>query len=199
MCVAVKPDFLSVISTMKTPIILALALVAGLVFAVLRGFRSTSRLRPYNPEQIKGNVRVVLLRVDRTTVFTDEGFREIKPQRIHAIPGLSVIYAVELLGDEPVKHWNLVSDGKLASVKGKTLGNTTPENIAAGGGDSSHEYEHYSWGMLKKPAVTNAKRTHVIEMWQRGLRVPSGKIDLRITTGFNDHHEEFVFENIPVE
>jgi len=153
----------------------------------------------YNPEQIKGNVRVVLLRVDRTTVFTDVGFRETTPQKIHAIPGLAVIYAVEVLGDEPVKHRNSVSDGKLVSINGKSISDTMPENLSGGGLVSSHEYERYNWGVLKKPAVTNPKRTHIEEIWERGVRVPTGKIDIRITTGFNDHKEEFVFENVPVE
>jgi len=153
----------------------------------------------YNPEQIKGNVRVVLLRVDRTTVFTDVGFQETRSQKIHAIPGVGVAYAVELLGDEPVKHWNTVSDGKLVSINGKSIADTMPENLSGGGLKSTLEYEHYNWGALKKPAVTNPKRTHVIEVWERGVRVPTGKIDLRITTGFNDHKEEFVFENVPVE
>jgi len=52
---------------------------------------------------------------------------------------------------------------------------------------------------VNKPAVKNPKRTHVIEIWERGVGVPSGKIDLRITTGFNDQTQEFVFKNVPVE
>ncbi len=154
---------------------------------------------PYNSEQVKGKVRVVLLRVDRTTVFSDEGFQETTPQKIHAIPGLSVVYAVELLGDEPVTHWNTVSNDKLVWVNGKPLADTTPENLAGGGNQASNEYEYYNWRILKKPSVTNPKRTQVHEVWKRGLRVTSGKIDLHFTTGFNDHKEEFVFEGVPLE
>ena len=183
---------------MRTTIKLILAVVAA-VTCVAAVSSINKPATPYNPEQVKGNVRVVLLRVDRATVFSDEGFREGKPEKIHAIPGLSVVYAVELLGDEPVKHRNSVQNGKLVSVNGKPLVDAMPENLAGGGHSESREYEHYNWGVLKKPAVTNPKRTHVIEVWERGVRVPSGRINLRITTGFNDHKEEFVFENVPVE
>ena len=102
-----------------------------------------------------------------------------------------------ILGNEPVKHWNTVLNGKLAS--GKRLEETAIENLAGGGINSSKEYEHYDWAILKKPSVTNPKRTHVIEIWERGLRVSSGKVDLHITTGFNDRTEEFVFEGVPLE
>lgn len=106
---------------------------------------------------------------------------------------------VELLGDEPVKHWNTVRNGKLASVNGKTLDDTLIENLAGGGLDTSLEYANYNWGVLKKPDVTNPKRTHVIEIWERGLRIASAKVDLHITTGFNDHKEDFIFEGVPLE
>ena len=183
---------------MNTPIKLALVLVIALASgAAVSSIKKP--VAPYNPEQIQGNVRVVLLRVDRTTLFSDVGFMDTKPQKIHAIPGLSFIYAVELLGDEPVKHWNMVGNGNPVSLNGKPIGDTSPENLSGGGNKASFEYEHYNWGVLKKPAVTNSKRTHVFEMWERGLRVPGGKIDLRITTGFNEHKEEFVFKDIPVE
>ena len=183
---------------MKTLIKLALVAVAALVCgAAVSSLKKP--VAPYNPEQIQGNVRVVLLRVDRTTLFSDVGFMSTKPQKIHAIPGLSFIYAVELLGDEPVKQWHMVENGKSASLNGKPLSDTMPENISGGGARTSLEYEHYNWGIMKKPAVTNPKRTHVFEMWERGLRMPGGKIDLRITTGFNEHKEEFVFKDIPVE
>jgi hypothetical protein len=183
---------------MKTPIKLALVVVAALVSgAAVSSLKKP--VAPYNPEQIQGNVRVVLLRVDRTTLFSDEGFASTKPQKIHAIPGLSYTYAVELLGDEPVKQWIMAGNGDLVSLDGKPIGDTEPENISGGGNKSAFEYGQYIWGVLKKPAVTNPKRTHVFETWKRGLRVPGGKIDLRITTGFNEHKEEFVFKDIPVE
>ena len=183
---------------MKTPIKLALVVVAALVSgAAVSSLKKP--VAPYNPEQIQGNVRVVLLRVDRTTLFSDDGFRSTQPQKIHAIPGLSYTYAVELLGDEPVKNWIMIGNGNPVSLNGKPIGDTEPENICGGGNKASFEYGQYIWGVLKRPAVTNPKRTHVFEVWERGLRVPGGKIDLRITTGFNEHKEEFVFRDIPVE
>ena len=184
--------------SMKTPIKLALVAVAALVCgAAVSSLKKP--VAPYNPEQIQGSVRVVLLRVDRTTLFSDVGVTEAKPQKVHAVPGLSYVYAVELLGNEPVKKWNVIGNGNPVSLNGKPLVDTTPENITGGGLNGSHEYEHYNWGILKKPDVTNPKRTHVFQVWERGLRVPGGKIDLRITTGFNEHKEEFVFRDIPVE
>jgi hypothetical protein len=154
---------------------------------------------PYHPEQTKDNIRVTLLRVDRTTVFTDVGFSETKPQKIHAIPGLAVVYAVEILGDEPIKNWRTTEKGKLVSVNGQPIDRTTPENVSGGGHNSSHEYEHFDWGMMKKPTVKNPKRTHVVQKWERGLRVPKGRIDLHLTTGINERDVEFEFKDVPVE
>ena len=183
---------------MKTTIKLALVALVAVVCGAAVSFINKP-VTPYNPEQIQGNVRVVLLTVDRTTVFTDVGFQETNTQKIHAVPGLSVVYAVELLGDEPVKNWVGVTDGKLVSLNGKKFDATRSESLTGGGHNTSNEYEHYHWGILKKPTVTNPKRTHVIEVWERGLRIPSGKVDLRFTTGFNDHKQEFVFKDVPVE
>jgi len=182
----------------KTGIKLTLAAFAVLLCtaAVL----SVGRPVPaYNPEQVKGNIRVVLLRVDQTTVFTDVGFSESVQGKIHAVPGVSVTYLVEMLGDEPVKHRNNVSDGKLITVNGNATEDRLPDNLVAGGHGATYEYSHYDWKMLKKPTVTNAKRSHIEEDWRRGVKVSAGTIDLNIKAGFNDRIEEFVFKNVPVE
>jgi len=174
-----------------------------LVFAAVACCAAVSSISkpvtPYGPEQVKGSVRVVLLKVSRTTVFSDQGFKETAPQKVHAVPGLNVVYAVELLGDESVKHWNVFGNSKIAWSNGKPLANLSPDKLADGGSRESREYEFYEWKFLKKPTVTNPKRTHILEVWERGLRVPDGKIDIHITTGFNDHNEEFVFKGIPLE
>ena len=181
---------------MKTPIKLVLAVVAVACCAAVSSINKPAT--PYNPEQVRGNVRVVLLRVDRSTVFSDEGvMNPAQPQKILAIPGVSIVYVVELLGNEPVKHWNTVETGKLAYVSGKQV-NSMPD-LAGGGYGGWHEFERYDWKALKQPAVTNPKRTHVFERFERGVRVPTGKVDLHFTAGFNDQNEEFVFENVPVE
>ncbi len=153
----------------------------------------------YNPEQVKGGIRVVLLKVDKATVFTDVGFSQSTGGKIHAVPGVGVTYLVELMGTEPIKNWNHVDDDKLVSINGNVVKDPLPDNLTSGGHSSSHEYQHYDWRMMKQPAVTNSKRTHVEETWKRGLKVSAGKVDLNIKVGFNDRIEEFVFKNVPVE
>ncbi len=153
----------------------------------------------YNPEQVKNGVRVVLLRVDRTTVFSDQGFAKPDNAEIHAIPGLRLVYVIEALNDEPINNWLTISDGKVVYLNGQPLVGGTPVNLSGGGYSGKHDYRHYAWEGIRKPDVRDPKRAIVHDEWIRGLRAPNGKFDLHITTGFNDHKEEFVFESILLE
>jgi len=151
-------------------------------------------VRPFTAEQTKGSVRIVLLKVDRSTVFSKNGFQSPTNKIVHAIPGIGVTCVVEALGDEPKQNW--ISPNVEVYVAGKKLSDT-PGNISAGGSSGLSEFSHFS--SEDKPQVTNPKRTVVHHAWLRGLRVSSNKIDLHITAGFNKQTEAFVFKDIPVE
>lgn len=154
----------------------------------------TPAVQPFTAEQTQGNVRVVLLKVDRSTVFSKAGFRSATNNTVHAIPGIGMTCVVEALGNEPKENW--ISPNVEVRVAGKRISDT-PENISAGGFSALSEFTHFS--SEDKPQVTNPKRAVVHKAWLRGLRVSSNKIDLHITAGFNKRTEAFVFKDIPVE
>ena len=152
---------------------------------------------PYNPEQIKGGFRVVLVRVDRTTTFSKEGFTNPSNAATHAIPGLTVVYVVEALAAGPTPKWSHQMSS--VYVKGKKLSEVA-ENLSDGGSSGVMEYRSHGWaGAAQKPKVQDEKKVIVHKEWHRGMRVPNGKMDLHITIGADDKKEQFVFTEIPVE
>jgi hypothetical protein len=153
---------------------------------------------PYNPEQAKGKVRVVLLRVDRSTVFSDAGFRNPGNKEIHAIPGIGFAYLVEAMGDEPADNWHMVDTDETVTTNGRKLSRLAPEYLAGGGHGSMHDYISFDWSALRKPVVQNERRSKIVQEWLRGMRTPSDRVDLKITTGFGKHKETFEFKNVPV-
>ena len=112
----------------------------------------------YNPEQTKGNVRVVLLRLDRTTVFTDDGFSNTHNVHLRAVPGWKVVYLVEPLGNEAIAN----AHGGWANgfVNGKALSESGAEDVVSGGTGGVHSYSSYHWeDGTRKPQVRDPKRT----------------------------------------
>jgi hypothetical protein len=168
--------------------------LAALMLSAWTAFAGGLPVRPFTAEQIKGDVRVVLLKVECSTVFSKNGFQSQTNQVVHAIPGIGVTCVVEALGDEPKKNW--ISPNVEVFVAGKRI-SETPENISAGGNSGLSEFTHFS--SEDKPQVANPKRAVVYQTWMRGLRVDSNKIDLHIAAGFNKQTETFVFKDIPVE
>lgn len=164
------------------------------MLAALPALADTPAVRPFAAEQIVDNVRVVLLKVDRSTIFSKEGFRSPTNRVVHAIPGIGVTCVVEALGDEPKKNW--ITPNVEVRVGGKRI-SEVPENISPGGSSGLSEFTNFTSG--DKPQVTNPKRAVVYKAWLRGLRANSKKIDLHITAGFNQQTEAFVFKDIPVE
>ena len=175
-------------------IYLALALLAACGVVTGAEPRPTT---PYNPEQVKGDLRVVLVRVDRTTTFSKEWFTNPENTETHAIPGLSVLYLVEAVGPGPAPKW--APQTSSVYVKGKKLSEVAG-NLSAGGSSGVVTYQSHGWaGPAQKPKVRDEKKTIVYHEWHRGVRVPTGKIDLHITIGADGKEEQFIFGEIPVE
>ena len=179
----------------KLPVAIAFV---GLLCAA-KTIRDARPVAAFEREQTKGFVRVALLSIERTTVFTNRGFRDEATEKVHAVPGFKVSYVVEALGGEPVT--NKLSGDSSVLLDGKDLTELVPANLAVGGSAGWSSFEEASWGdFAMKPEVQNPKRAHIYnKQWHRGVRVPNGRLTLRITTGFNGHKESFVFEGIPVE
>jgi hypothetical protein len=179
--------------------------ITAVLFALSVGFlggaetiQNDKPTAPFQREQTKGLVRVVLLSVNRTTTFTSDGFKNEKNQDIHAVPGCEVVFVFEALGSEPLT--NKLGGETSVFVGEKDYTGHVAENISAGGVGGISSFQEHAWGeFAKKPEVSNPKRAFVYKDWHRGVRVPNGKVDLHITAGFNNHSEEFVFQNVPLE
>jgi hypothetical protein len=180
-------------------------LITAVLFALSVGFlggaetiRDDKPAAPFQREQTKGLVRVVLLSVNRTTTFTSDGFKNEKNKDIHAVPGCEIVFVMEALGSEPVT--NKISGETSVFVGKKDYTAIVAENISAGGSGGISSFQGHAWGEFgKKPEVSNPKRAVVYNDWHRGVRIPNGNVDLHITVGFNNHSEEFVFQNVPLE
>ncbi|NJM54992.1 MAG: hypothetical protein HC841_02870 [Verrucomicrobiae bacterium] len=160
---------------------------------------SIQRTAVYNPEQTRGFVRIVLLKVERSTVFSDRGFAETSQKEIHAIPGFGFTYMVEALGSDPADNWHVGVNDDTVTANGQKLSQFKPENLAGGGLSSTHEYRNFDWAMLRQPEVTDPKRAKIIREWIRGMKSATGKLDLKIVAGFGKHKETFEFKGIPVD
>lgn len=145
---------------------------------------------PYECTQTKGNVRVVLMKVERTTIFTSDYVQDAKPGKVYPVTTMGLTYRIEALGDEPIKNWNVNTD-EIAIGGHRVGGEKLPSNITAG--DSS------SIGPTDAgPRGVSAKRSAIQTVHIRCGSVPSGSATLTLRTGFNDETEKFVFENVPL-
>jgi hypothetical protein len=152
---------------------------------------------PYNPEMVTEDLRVVLVRLDRTTTFSTNGFRMEDNTEIHAIPGVTVVYLVEDLRRGPKRKWSYQKS--VMYVQGKEVSEVAA-NLSAGGSSVLLEYDSPGWASpAEKPKVRDARRALVHKEWHRGIRMPSGKLDLHIKVSADGEEKEFVFKDVPVE
>src|SRR5271163_3276681 len=119
---------------MKTKIIIAFPAIAVLVLCVAALSPSVKPLSPYEREQTIGNVRVVLLKIERATVFTSQNVQDAAPDKSYPVPMIGVTYLVEVLGNEPITNRNMYSDSvEDISIGGhKVSDSALPENLLPG-------------------------------------------------------------------
>jgi hypothetical protein len=185
---------------MKAKIIIAFPAIAILLLCAAALSPSVKPLAPYEREQTKGNVRVVLLKIERATVFTSQNIREAEPDKSYPVPVIGITYLVEALGDEPFKHPNIYSTGEEISIGGRKISEFDaafmPENLIPGDHGVTSSALGYGNRLGELPKSFDKKRS-----WVEELYVPSsqtGMIHLQLKVGFNDHPETFIFDNIPV-
>ena len=174
--------------------VLILACVAGALPKV-------KPLVPYEREQTKGNVRVVLLKVERATIFCTDGIRDPQPGKSYPVPTVGVIYLVEALGNEPIKNWNNnESDENLIIGNQKVRNDSSmPENLIAGGGGGVYgSMTRYANGPVELPKGLNDRRVSVQEIHERAVPLKSNTMRVTLNVGFNDERQTFVFDNIPL-
>jgi hypothetical protein len=157
-------------------------------------------LMPYEREQTKGNVRVVLLKVERTTVFTSLNVQNAESGKSYPVPMLGITYLVEALGDEPFKHFNVYSYGGEISINGQKVDDEAfrPQNLNGGSDGINSPPSAYGNRLGELPKSFDEKRSWIEEFYMRSEPPHEGIAQLKITAGFNDHPETFIFENVPL-
>jgi hypothetical protein len=183
--------------TLTKPTILAIVVLVTCVAALSPTVKPIS---PFEREQTKGNVRVVLLKVERSTIFTSEGIRKPEQGKVYPVPTFGITYLVEALGDEPIKNWNAdETDEDYVLGNRKVLDDSTlPENLIPGSHGANHPPSLFANGPMALPKLTNAKRAVVKEIFLRAPPTPAGALRLKLKVGLNDKTEKFSFDGIPV-
>jgi hypothetical protein len=184
----------------RSIIVTCVALAA--VFAGIAAMSPAVRpLAPYEREQTKRNVRVVLLKVERGTIFTTNGIRDPKPGMSYPVPVVGFTFLVEALGDEPIKNWisHETDDEVLIGNRKARDDSSMPDNLVAGGsGGINPALPYKNRQGIELPESFVEKRSFVHEEYERAVPSKTGTMRLKLITGFNDQKETFIFENIPL-
>jgi hypothetical protein len=187
---------------MKTKIIIAFPAIAILVLCVAALSPSVKPLAPYEREQTKGNVRVVLLKIERATIFTSQNVRDAAPDKSYPVPVIGITYLVEALGNEPIKNWNVYSTGEEITIGGHKISEfdaaLMPENLIPGGQGTTSPASGYGNRLGELPKSFDKKRSSVEELYVPSGSSQTGMTHLQLKAGFNDHPETFIFDNVPL-
>jgi|GEM_PF-1965397 len=187
---------------MKNKKLLKLACALSLLTVCVAAISShPSKIAPFEREQTHGNIRVVLLKVERMTLFTSEGIRDAVPGKIYPVPTFGVTFVAEALGKEPIKNWYSDDADEDLTIEGKRISSDEifPENLIAGSrSDNSSFAPSFGNGPEMRPKLADEKRAVVMERFIRYGQIPSGKLRLKLKVGINDHPENFVFDGISV-
>jgi hypothetical protein len=166
----------------------------------------------YEREQTKGDVRVVLLKVEHSTFFISQNnvlasqvIQNAEPGKFYPLPAIGITYLVEALGSEPITNRNTYGDSfEEISISGhKASDNALPENIIPGSmssfipGQSSLPNLGLNY-CEELPKSFNKERSWVEETYVRAESSQTGMMRLQLKAGFNDHPEIFTFDNIPM-
>ena len=183
---------------MKTKIIIAFPAIAILLLCAAALSPSVKPLAPYEREQTKGNIRVVLLKIERATVFTSQNIRDAEPDKSYPVPMIGFTYLVEILGNEPITNRNTYGYGADGDISVGGHGVLTPENLIPGSAGSFMSAENSLKGSEELPKSFDKKRSWMEEIYVRAESSQSGLMRLKIQAGFNNRPEIFTFDNIPV-
>ncbi|MBM3833331.1 MAG: hypothetical protein FJ403_08660 [Verrucomicrobia bacterium] len=185
---------------MRTKAIGLACALAALVTCIAAVKSRPPNITPFEREQVRGQVRVVLLKVERATVFTSDGVREGREGKVYPVPMFGVTYLVEALGDEPIKSWfsNHSYDDYMVGNQRLDDGACLPENVVPGGSGFTLGLSHLD-GPIALPAFKERKRAYIGQQFIRAAQIPHGKLRLKIVAGINDHPEAFWFHDVPLE
>jgi len=157
-------------------------------------------LATYNPEQMQGDVKVVLLRVGKLTMFTDKCFSDSRVAQTIGEPVFLVSYLVEVpkkgafsgLALKGSQGLDIIHDGH------SIIGQTEPGLIKAFDGSSEAFKNLSSRPDLRDRTIPDDKAGMVEEDTLQGLNVSADHVDLQIKFGWNGEDLIFNFKDVPL-
>lgn len=189
------------LKTLVTGIVLA-----GLALAALGAAEAPKRpsLATFDPVQVRGDLKVTLIEVSRTTYYTDRHVQPELRERLagdtarYVVPALEIAFVVERLGKKAIKSRAGHDSGVRVYRDGKKIEEV--DGTVPGGVSSFHEYEksrsRYADRLPEVASVDHADVRHVVKM---GVAVRDGD-DIRIefVAGIGGEKETFSFDHVPV-
>ncbi len=157
-------------------------------------------LATYNPEQIQGDVKIVLLRVGKLTMFTDKCFSDLRSARMIGEPVFMVTYLVEVPKRGAFSGLAFRSNDQLDVIHdGHSIASQTEPGLVKGFDGHSESFEALaSCVYLRDRVIPNDGAAMIEEDTLQGLKVSADVIDLQIKFGWNGKDLVFTFRNVPL-
>jgi len=161
-------------------------------------------LTPFDPVQIRGDLKVTLIEISRSTLFTDHHVRSEYRKRLsggsatYAVPALEIAFVVERIGKKPIKSHGGHDSGVRVFRDGKRIEEI--KGIVPGGVSTSLEFvdgsARFSGGL---PKVRDAKLAFIRHHMKAGIVVRDGD-DIRIEflAGHGEEKATFSFDHVPI-
>jgi hypothetical protein len=181
----------------RRPQLLQRLALTGLCLGLIQAAKPAA-LPAFDPVRQQGDVKVTLLRISRSTSFTNESIaNESNPddKTIRAVPGLEVVYQVEILGNKQITgHTSgtpqLTDPGK----QSKRI-----ETVIPGGRSSGNKWRDTDDATgFSTPVPADPARTIIDDQYLRGSYIDGDAVDITIKAGFNGDSKTFNFDAVPL-
>ena len=175
----------------------AVAVIAGIVIAHAA---KQNGIPAFNPEQTQGEVRVVLLRFERHTIYTDpkDPWRNRvmaeKHKSLLALPQFKVTFWLEVPIEGAFGQVSMSTQDQLdILVDGKSI---LDGSGTSGGTMGFEDLPHYH--ELRRMSAPEGKAGICEECYSEGECIPTGPVDIRFKIKWKGQDKVFLFKNVPV-
>jgi hypothetical protein len=147
----------------------------------------------FSREQVKGDIRLVLMSVSRTLVFPGDEPRELERSSKGVVSSFTVTYMIERLSDKPIQKTNTFG------VEMSREGNKVEVTESRGTTHRASDYDKFRHERdFKKPPVKNEKQATVCQVVFYGVLPGDDPVDLVIKAGLDETVESFEFKSLPL-
>jgi hypothetical protein len=175
----------------------AVAVIAGIVIAQAAKQKS---IPAFNPEQTQGEVRVVLLRLERHTIYTDphDPWRNRvmaeDHKRLSALPFFKVTFWLEVPREGAFGQVSMSTQDQLdILVDGKSI---LDGSGTSGGTMGFEDLPHHN--ELRQMSAPEGRAGICAECYSEGESIPTGPVDIRFKIKWKGVDKVFLFKNVPV-